>query len=238
MGEEKEAIRRYVWKRLEEGGVTRFPKPVLGRIPNFAGAEKAANLLRGSEAYRRAEVVKVNPDSPQRPVREMTIMDGKTLVMPTPRIRHGFLMLRGGSVPQRMIRRASTIGGMYKLAKSVEPSRFPKIDLVVLGSVAVSRDGWRLGKGEGYAELEYAILREVGAVDEDTPVYTSVHDLQLVDMIPHTAYDLPVDKIFTNTVVLGCPRQPKPHGVIWEMLKPQKLAGIPLLAEMYRRRKT
>jgi 5-formyltetrahydrofolate cyclo-ligase len=46
---EKKRIRERVWKLLEERGVARFPKPVYGRIPNFEGAEAAAELLRRSE---------------------------------------------------------------------------------------------------------------------------------------------------------------------------------------------
>ncbi|MEM0451180.1 MAG: 5-formyltetrahydrofolate cyclo-ligase [Nitrososphaerota archaeon] len=80
-------VRERVWRLLEERGVARFPLPVKGRIPNFAGAEEAASRLRSSDEYQAARVVKVNPDSPQRPVRLMALQDGKLLVMPTPRIR-------------------------------------------------------------------------------------------------------------------------------------------------------
>ena len=39
--------------------------------------------------------------------------------------------------------------------------------------------GWRIGKGEGYADLEYGMMRCMGAVDENTPVITTVHDCQV-----------------------------------------------------------
>jgi len=39
---DKGAIRREVWKLMEESSVSRFPKPVEGRIPNFEGSEKPA----------------------------------------------------------------------------------------------------------------------------------------------------------------------------------------------------
>jgi 5-formyltetrahydrofolate cyclo-ligase len=234
---EKEAIRKTVWRLLEERGVARFPRPAEGRIPNFVGAEKAAKLLKTSKSYESADVIKVNPDSPQRPVRETALMDGKTLVMPTPRIREGFLMVRGNSLSKYMAHHASSISGMYRVGRSVDIRAMPHVDLIVVGSVAVSRDGWRLGKGEGYAELEYAMLRDAGVVDGSTPVYTTVHDLQLVDEIPHTVHDLPVDTIFTNTSVIECPKQPKPTGIIWDMLDKSKISEIPPLALMYGRRR-
>lgn len=39
--------------------------------------------------------------------------------------------------------------------------------------------GWRIGKGEGYADLEYAMMVSMGAVHEGTPVVTIVHDCQV-----------------------------------------------------------
>ena len=42
--------------------------------------------------------------------------------------------------------------------------------------------GLRIGKGKGYADLEYAMLRTMGAIDENTPVVTSVHDSQVMDI--------------------------------------------------------
>jgi 5-formyltetrahydrofolate cyclo-ligase len=66
----------------------------------------------------------------------------------------------------------------------------PKIDLVVMGSVAVTREGRRLGKGHGYADLEYALLRELG--NPPVPVATTVHPLQVLDDFPIEEHDLPV----------------------------------------------
>lgn len=55
-----------------------------------------------------------------------------------------------------------------------------KVDLVVVGSVAVDRLGRRLGKGEGFADLEWALAasHHGGAVGPNTVVATTVHDCQ------------------------------------------------------------
>jgi hypothetical protein len=45
------------------------------------------------------------------------------------------------------------------------------------GSVAVNRAGARVGKGGGYSDLEYAIGREVGCIDGETRIATTVHAL-------------------------------------------------------------
>ena len=76
-----------VWCLMEEKGIARFPRPVFHRIPNFIGAEKAAERLGELPEYKAAKAVFCNPDSPQRPVREMALRDGKILVMATPRLK-------------------------------------------------------------------------------------------------------------------------------------------------------
>lgn len=53
-----------------------------------------------------------------------------------------------------------------------------KLDAVA-GSSAISKNGARLGKGEGFAELEYGILKWMGAIDDSTPVVSTVHDCQV-----------------------------------------------------------
>ncbi|MEM1913026.1 MAG: 5-formyltetrahydrofolate cyclo-ligase [Thermofilaceae archaeon] len=157
---QKEEIRRRVWRLLREKGVARPPFPIEGRIPNFAGAEAAAALLVRSRAFQKAEVVFCNPDSPQRPVREAALHYGKMVVMASPRLRSGFLVLNPSKIPRSAYREASTIAGAFKYG-SQTLDKLPQIDLKVAGSVAVSAEGGRVGKGGGFSDLEYAILREL-----------------------------------------------------------------------------
>src|SRR4029453_13096845 len=60
----KAEIRQKIWQTMQREGVARFPGAV-GRVPNFAGSDQAAQLLREMAVWRRALVVKVNPDAPQ-----------------------------------------------------------------------------------------------------------------------------------------------------------------------------
>jgi len=62
------------------------------------------------------------------------------------------------------------------------------------------RTGARLGKGNGFNDLEWGILCELGVVDDRTKVATTVHDVQVRDDLPHflcQEHDLPVDIICT-----------------------------------------
>ncbi|MEO2241073.1 MAG: 5-formyltetrahydrofolate cyclo-ligase [Euryarchaeota archaeon] len=210
---EKARIRRRVWRELEESGEAAPPFPVEGRIPNFRGAQLAARRLTSTDEYEDADVIKVNPDSPQRPVRERALRDGKTLIMPTPRLRQGFLVIENPRDP----RRASTIRGAFREGRRVMPDELPAPDLVVAGSVAVAPDGARLGKGGGYFDLEWGILAELGLVDEDTPVHTTVHDVQVLPAgeIPMEEHDVPVDVVHTPTGTHECDRKyEKPEGLL------------------------
>ncbi len=232
----KEEIRKRVWRLLRERGVARFPFPVEGRIPNFVGAERAARRLVSSALFEGAETVFCNPDSPQRPVREAVLASGKTLVMASPRLRRGFILIRAGWVPPRRVREASTIRGAFKWGELTEEP--PPVDLKVTGSVAVDRKGGRVGKGGGYSDLEYAILKEMGLISDETPIVTTVHDLQVVDEVPMTPHDVPLDHVVTPTRWIET-RTPyrRPAGIIWEELPRERIESIPLLKKLYNRRR-
>ena len=229
----KDVIRRRIWSLMEERGISRFPKPAFGRIPNFVGAEKAALKMTEQREYQRAEVVKVNPDAPQRRVRLAVLSDGKKLVMPTPRLREGFMILDPLEVPRGSYSRASTIKGSFEFGSKCPVVELPCVDLIVAGSVAVTEEGVRIGKGGGYSEIEYGILREVGSVVEETPIFTTVHDLQIVDDAPMEPHDLIVDAVITPTRVIrtkGGSKRPK--GILWERLTERLMRDIPVLLEL------
>ncbi len=81
----KAALREEVWSALTAAHVARFPGAA-GRIPNFTGAEAAAERLRERPEWQRAKALKANPDSAQLPVRQRALQDGKTVYMAVPRL--------------------------------------------------------------------------------------------------------------------------------------------------------
>ena len=230
----KRSIRERIWRLMEEWDIARFPRPVFGRIPNFVGAEAAARKLFGLSLWKKARVIKVNPDSPQKPVRREALKEGKLLIMPTPRIRKGFLLIDPCKIPQSAYSYASTIRGAFVYGKVLGLDEIPRVDLIVIGSVAVDVYGTRIGKGGGYAELEYGILREIGAIDEEVPIVTTVHEIQVVkEKLPREKHDLPVDIILTPRRILNSLNPyPKPKGIYWDILDEHKISQIPILKEL------
>ncbi|MEM0010110.1 MAG: 5-formyltetrahydrofolate cyclo-ligase [Candidatus Bathyarchaeia archaeon] len=229
----KREIRQRIWDLMEKTNVARFPRPVYGRIPNFVGAETAAKKLSEQEEFKRARVIKVNPDSPQRWVRYLSLLSGKILLMPTPKLRSGFLLLNPNKIPRRSYGEAATIHGAFKYGEPCDIKNLPKVDLLVVGSVAVSKNGVRIGKGGGYSEIEYGVLREVGAVEDDTMIFTTVHAIQVVDFVPREPYDLVVNAIITPTSIIRINDVgERPKGIIWEKITIKRIKEIPILMEL------
>jgi len=191
----KKTLREEIWKRLEKEGIALFPLPCYGRIPNFVGSEKAAARVRLLDEWKKARVVFVNPDYAQQKVREYALLDGKVLVMASPRLEHGYVVVDPKKV-RGVENRASTIRGVFRYGRIVEARSIPKPDLIVEGSVAVDVRGHRLGKGHGYSDLEIRTLRKMFGF---VPIVTSVHDVQLVEVVPFDEKDENVSIVVTPT---------------------------------------
>jgi 5-formyltetrahydrofolate cyclo-ligase len=233
----KDAIRESIWQSLEKNKIARFPGAV-GRIPNFIGAESCAEQLAATPHWQAARVLKINPDSPQRAIRRRALADGKTIYMAVPRLRSDKPFIR---LDPKKLKcspyAASSIKGAGQYGRPVTLKEMPKIDLIVCGSVAVNRQGARVGKGGGYSDLEFALLMETSKLGANVSIVTSVHGLQIIDEeIPMTAHDIPLTAIATPTAVIGIAvGYARPRGIYWNLLPQEKIAAIPVL-ENFRRR--
>lgn len=238
---DKQTIRERVWDRLEADGVARFPFPPHDRIPNFEGAAAAAERVTETGVWERADAVKANPDSPQLPLRRAALRAGKTVYMAVPRLRDERCFYELDPARVDDIEAAPAVSNVADHARQVGPEAVGTLDLVVSGSVGVTEDGARVGKGEGYSDLEYAVLYELGLVDDTTPTLTTVHELQVLDgtesavpgaQVPVDAHDVPMDYVVTpaRAVETETPH-PRPDGIDWAALTDQRVAEIPVLSE-------
>ena len=85
----------------------------------------------------------------------------------------------------------------------IDLDEVPELDLVLTGSVAVNLEGARLGKGGGFSDLEYGLLREAGRIDRHTVVATTLHPIQILrEDLLMTAHDIPVDVVATPRAVV------------------------------------
>jgi 5-formyltetrahydrofolate cyclo-ligase len=223
----KEAVRERIWALMEREQVACFPGAT-GRIPNFAGALAAAACLASLPEWRAARVVKANPDAPQLPIRARAWPRAGSctwpcLAWPT--------SIPSPARPERLDippRPAASITGSTRAGRRIGVAELTSVDLVICGSVAVNRQGARVGKGGGFADLEFALLVEAGLIGTDTVLVTTVHPLQvLAEALPETTHDLRLDLIVAGDEVLTCRRTQRPPEVLWDTSTPSRSPPSP-----------
>ena len=189
----KDEVREEVWKAMEREGVSRFPGAE-GRIPNFAGAKLAAEKLAGHRLWRRAEVIKANPDSPQTYARRIALEEGKTVIMAVPRLRdpHPFRVLDPKELSKKAVKEAATIKGALRHGRVIAARRPPRDRLRSL-RLGRRQPQWSAGRQRRrLPDLEYGMLIDAGKIDGHTTVATTVHPTQILRQhLMMTAHDLP-----------------------------------------------
>lgn len=206
----KGSIRQKVWESIERGDLANFPRPVYRRIPNFKGAHMAAETLASLPEFVASQTIKVNSDKPQSLVRLKVLESDKLLLVPAPKLtttaaeatavngnaasdcgsaavaKNLFNSLRSSDKKDDDLHKMASRFGIDNMSDAVPMESTPKVDLVVVGSVAVDKLGRRIGKGEGFADLEFAMAASDAcgnAVSPDTLVVTTVHDVQVSKFI-------------------------------------------------------
>jgi len=234
---DKDKLRTEIWSLLKQQAASVGDS--FGHIPNFVGAQMAAEKLAALPIWQQAKTIKCNPDSPQIPVRMRALQDGKRLYMAVPRLTDDrcFVELTAEDLQRQSVsiaesaiaRKALTCGKLVSF-EEMEP-----IDLVIIGCVAAGRSGGRTGKGAGFADLELAMLTEFGLVEIDTPIVTTVHSLQVVEdsRLPMQVHDWALNWIInaeevieTNTIY------PRPTGLNWDSIRAEQLEKIPILRKL------
>ena len=233
----KDVLRQEVWSRLEVPG-TGVGSP-WSCIPDFVGAEQAAARLSEMPYWKSARVIKSNPDRPQIPVRRRALEDGKLLYTPVPELVKDFpfLLLDPTELKAKGVSfaEAAVAEGALRYGKRVQFQEMLPMDVIVVGSVAVSRDGARIGKGGGFADLELGIFRELKTIQPGAPIVSTVHDIQVAenDRFVMQSHDSPLDYVFTPTeTIKTSTRYPQPHGVSWDFSQPDQYRDIPFLREL------
>ncbi len=230
----KDEVREAVWSAMEEARAAHTRK-LHDKIPHFRGCEAAADRVGELQAWQDARVIKGNPDKAQRPLRQKALEEGKILYMAVPRLRHEqcFIELDPAAIGASPAE-ASTIAGAFRCGRPVYVEEMRRVDLVISGSVAVNSLGTRVGKGGGFADLEYGLAIAAGIVLPDTPVVSTVHAIQVLDEdLPYTHHDVFLDYVVTPDEIIRCSGEvPRPTGIYWDDLPPAKIRQIPLLKKL------
>lgn len=227
----KQAIRERVWSQLAQA---RASPDSHGRIPDFVGAAAAAARLAEVPAWGRAQVIKANPDQPQLPVRKRALREGKRVYMAVPKLADPLPFFRldpaelGDDTEALAAHRAAASRAPKTAVADMQP-----VDLIICGTVAVNRQGVRIGKGAGYSDIEVGLLAEAGLIGPTTTIVTTVHQLQVIDEpLPHGEHDFTLDYIATPEEIISCGPAYCPRGLVWPNLSEEQIAAIPVLAAM------
>lgn len=239
--------RREVWTDLRDVAEpdSRFAWDFGSFIADYEGSDDNADRLLNLGTEHSVDEWFVTPDNNLDALRKRLIEDDVPFVMPTYGIRRGFLQLESQNLSDGKSEFASTLDGMNRFAEQLpleeleESSR--TFDCLVTGASFVTTDGLRMGKGHGYFDLEWAMLREVGAVDEDTLVVAAAHDVQVLeDEVDRDEmaeeHDTIVDYIATPTRTIAVDSTPpKPSGIHWNLLEREEIESIPPLETLWQR---
>ncbi len=176
------------------------------------------------EEFQRARVIEICPSLAQEHLRLFSLAEGiikkhfnlniyniyfsgKVLLTPAPSIDNAlFYKLDPKFLHVHDLSRAATKSGTAALGTIVNLTAVGNlhVDIVVVASVVVNPiTGARLGKGKGYGDIEYAMMRQLGACDDSTLVVTTVHESQLLDDLPSyvmTEHDLYVIFFFLRMI--------------------------------------
>lgn len=234
----KDELRNAIWDQLVEDGVA--IGPTRSHIPNFTGADIAAWHLVQLPAWESAKSVKINPDSAQYSLRLRALYQGKTLYCPVPElvqeapyVRIDPAVLREKGITFEL---AATHQGYMFHGERIEFTDIPELDFCVFGSVGVTRQGARTGKGGGFADLEAGLLNELGRIGPDTPLVTSVHSSQVVGdgNIVMMEFDCWMDYVATEAeLITTASAHPRPKGISWPHVQPDQFESMPFLRELH-----
>ncbi len=237
----KDSLRNHIWDMLVTEKIS-IGDPH-NEIPSFINADIAAERLSSLEIWKIAKVVKCNPDDAQIPVRLKALEDGKVLYMAVPQLvdEQCFVELNRHDLLNRGVKLedASDWKGGLKYGHLIPFEEMQSIDIAVVGCVAVTRQGARIGKGGGFADLEFGILRYFQLIREDTSIVTTVHDKVILDdeLIPLQTHDTFLTHIVTPEKVLEIEAErSQPAGILWDYVQADQLAEIPILRKLQSKR--
>lgn len=236
--EGKDALRQEIWSALRDTGIA-IGDP-FHSIPNFVGADQAAANLAALPMWQQARIIKCNPDAPQAHVRFNALQAGKTVYMAYPRlaVEKPFLELRPDDLRARgvSLEDASQWQNAIHVGKPVAFEEMQPVDIAITGCVAVTRGGGRTGKGAGFADIEFGLLRQGGLLAPTTPIVTTIHSSMVVpdERLPLQPHDTLLTLIVTEKEVIEIqPSRPQPVGIDWDSIQPDQLETIPVLRRLY-----
>jgi DNA-binding transcriptional regulator YhcF (GntR family)/5-formyltetrahydrofolate cyclo-ligase len=160
-------LRQVVWRQLAQVARpdSRFGYDFASFIPDFDGSDRCAGSIGGLADYVSARTIVVTPDNNLESFRGRALADGKRLLVCTYALARGFVLLDGSVVAASDRPLAATLDGMERFGHSLgyqDLCAVGRVDLVVTGAAAVTREEVHFGKGHGYFDIEWGWPDDTG----------------------------------------------------------------------------
>ncbi|SMC17607.1 5-formyltetrahydrofolate cyclo-ligase [Desulfacinum hydrothermale DSM 13146] len=224
---QKEQIRREL---LQTEAFHNAPPPRWG---------KAAERLRRLPSYRTAPCLLIPPLQAFRQIALNALTDGKRLILTTPQLQSGFSLVDPRAVPPHKRPQAVYPHRSNPFAQRIDyrTQRPPRVDLILTSSLAVARDGSRLGDGSGHLDLLVACLSQLGWLKKGTRIVTVVAPFQIVSPLPMKRTDVGVHWVLSDeeTIATGW-NQPLHMPLLWPRLDRKRIRRNDVLFYLSRKR--
>jgi 5-formyltetrahydrofolate cyclo-ligase len=202
---------------------------------------KAAQKLRSLQIYRDAATLFATPDRSLHQTRINCLVDGKNLIMPAPSIREGFYLLPARSIAFKNLPFAVTFKGLLKHGQLLKTPDINKLSVALLltGSVAVDREGGRIGDGNGFFDLCCALFQEFGGLHRDWSALTIVAEEQVsTETLPQNPWDIKMRAAITQSSVHIFGQSPQNPQIFWDILSRDRIKRIDPLWKLYLQKST
>ncbi|XP_058175741.1 methenyltetrahydrofolate synthase domain-containing protein [Anopheles ziemanni] len=213
------------------------------KIPYFPEADLCAERLAQTNEFKDAKSIKVNIDLAQEAVKLQALKAGKTLfVAPSQKSDYLYAKIKPCNVDEVPLAEQKRIVKMLAGEETYEElgiDQAEPLDMIVVGCVAVTEAGQRIGKGNGYVDLEIGILVDLGVIRPHTVIATTVADEQVYGPLPDNLFtyvDFSIDLIVTPTRILR-PTRPEMRaaGIQWGLLSSRRLEVVRVLKKLKER---
>lgn len=221
--------KEYIRAAANQDGENHANSPVRGRL---------AEIIRRQDSYRTATAIFITPEPLLLQARINCLQDGKTLLMPGPGLKDDFFLLEGKTIPfvKRLV--AVTPQGLAEFGRPMPLAALAgfAINLLLTTAVAIDQQGNRLGDGNGFFDLSYAILAAAEALAIPHSILAVIDSNNLrQDTLPRDPWDIRMHGTVTPAGVITHNTTPEtPPRIYWQALPEKRIRKIKPLWQMYR----
>jgi 5-formyltetrahydrofolate cyclo-ligase len=196
---------------------------------------RLAENLRRSQDYRQCKQIFLDPSLLLRQARVNALLDGKELIMPAAGLKDGFYLLKPFRIPFKKLLAAVTYIGLPRYGEKLAPGDISSlaISLFVAESLAVDRQGGRLGDGQGFFDLAVALLGEKGGAASNFQAFGAIDDsARIIEDIPVDRWDVRCAKLLTPEGIIELGEFTPELEIYWDELPIERIKRISPLRQL------